>query len=474
MLTKFLNTFYLKLLSFQVACILSVLLICTCILSSLEYLKYDQKIYKNIQVCNIDLSGKTLTEATSIIESQVINTLLDGELSLILNGMSFNLPLHSFYISSNLQEVLENAMAYPSSLSLAQRVQYLRGSQIKNFDIQLDFDESSILAHAEDFISSFDSSPTNADITIDSVGQITTVSHTDGQTINTDALLAQLVSILENYPSETLVDYASNNNAKESSTSDSIIKIDLSNYLTSVAPDITLEDLKLIDSVISSYSTSFSPSAANATNIRLAADTINGHLLMPGEIFSFNEVVGNTTLDKGYVYAPVIVNSKFTQGIGGGICQVSSTLYNSVLLAGLDTTERRPHSRPSSYVPLGQDSTIDWGTIDFKFENTLEYPLYISSFTKDGTLNVSLYSNKALLETTYELSSEIIKVLPSTKQYVKDTSLSPGASRLASSGSSGYQVQVTRSTYKNNELVGTEVISQDTYNPTATIYNIGS
>ncbi|MBP3889255.1 MAG: VanW family protein [Cellulosilyticum sp.] len=473
MFTNSPKVFYLKLLGFQVSCILSAIGFCTCMLYSLEHIKYDQKIYKNIQICNIDLSGKTLDEAVSIIETQVIHALLNKELSLTLNDASFSIPLHSFYINSDLQEVIEYAIAYSDSLSLTERWQFLSGNETKNFDIQIDFDEESMLAYAEDFINSFNSSPSNADITINNSGKITTVSHSNGQYIDTKQLSSQLTSILESSPYELLMNYTSKSPLMRSASNISNIEINLQEHLNTLTPEIALEDLELINAVISTYTTSFSTSAANATNIKLAADTINGQLLMPGEIFSFNTVVGNTTLDKGYVYAPVIVNSKLTQGVGGGICQVSSTLYNAILLAGLEVTERRPHSKPSSYVPLGQDSTIDWGTIDLKFENTLDYPIYISSFTENGKLHISLYSNKELLGTTYKLSSEIIKVLPYTTNYVKDTSLSPGAKVLVSSGNSGYQVKVTRNSYQNNELVDTEVISHDTYNPVSTVYHIG-
>ena len=161
------------------------------------------------------------------------------------------------------------------------------------------------------------------------------------------------------------------------------------------------------------------------------------------------------------------------QGVGGGVCQVSSTLYNAILSLGILPTERRPHSRPSSYVSLGLDSAIDWGTIDLKFENTLDYPLYISAYTQNGKLHTNLYSNESLLDTSYELSSEVIKVLPAKTEYIKDSTLPTGSSVLVSSGNDGYQVKVTRDTYQNDELVASEVISWDTYNPISTVYKVG-
>ena len=137
------------------------------------------------------------------------------------------------------------------------------------------------------------------------------------------------------------------------------------------------EVLSQINTCISSFSTSLGTSSiTRISNIEVCAKAINGKILMPGEIFSFNEVVGKRTKERGYKEAPVIVNNKVESGLGGGICQVSSTLYNAVLIAGIHNIDRTHHSFPSEYVELGLDATVDWENIDFKFTNTLEYPIY--------------------------------------------------------------------------------------------------
>lgn len=462
-----------KLVGFQVVCILFVLGFCTCVGYSLEYLNYHEKIYKNIQVCHIDLSGKTTDEAKSTIKTKVIEPLLSKELSLGLNGMTVQIPLNDFYITSDLHEVIDSVANYSNSLTLLEKWNLLHGNEIKNFNLSLEFDEDALLTHTKDFINSFNTSPSDADILVDSLGEITTVSHADGQVIDIEKLLAQITTTLESYLHNPSTSHSLGETTTVNSSSDSTIYVDLTKYLNVTTPNIKLEDLQTVNSLVASYSTNYTPTAANAKNIELAATTINDTLLMPGDIFSFNELVGDTTLDKGYVYAPVIINSKMTQGVGGGVCQVSSTLYNAILSLGILPTERRPHSRPSSYVSLGLDSAIDWGTIDLKFENTLDYPLYISAYTQNGKLHTNLYSNESLLDTSYELSSEVIKVLPAKTEYIKDSTLPTGSSVLVSSGNDGYQVKVTRDTYQNDELVASEVISWDTYNPISTVYRVG-
>ncbi|WP_407307688.1 cell wall-binding repeat-containing protein [Desulfosporosinus sp. SB140] len=143
---------------------------------------------------------------------------------------------------------------------------------------------------------------------------------------------------------------------------------------------------------IAQYSTHFDATLVNRTeNIRLAVKALNGKLLTPGERFSFNESVGERTAEAGYKEALIIEGNVFTPGLGGGICQVSSTLYNAVVLAHLEVLERHPHSLPVEYVPSGQDATVAFPTLDFKFRNSSDAYLLIRSFIEGNTLTFQLY-----------------------------------------------------------------------------------
>lgn len=147
---------------------------------------------------------------------------------------------------------------------------------------------------------------------------------------------------------------------------------------------------------IAEYTTYFDSSLINRTeNIRLAAEALDGKRLASGELFSFNESVGERTADKGYKEALIIEGDVFTPGLGGGICQVSSTLYNAVLLAQLEIVERHRHSLPISYVPLDQDATVAWPNLDFKFKNTTDDYLLIRTFMEGDTLTFKLYEGSS-------------------------------------------------------------------------------
>ncbi|WP_052807303.1 VanW family protein [Risungbinella massiliensis] len=161
-----------------------------------------------------------------------------------------------------------------------------------------------------------------------------------------------------------------------------------------VQPTITTEDIKNVQKKLAgSYTTKFDGKNENrTTNIRLSSEAIDGLILMPGEEFSFNKVVGERTAKRGYKEAGIIVKGEFSEGIGGGICQVSSTLYNSVDEAGLKITRRYSHSATVTYVPKGRDATVSWGGPDFRFQNNLDKPIMIRIVLGTNSITVKTYT----------------------------------------------------------------------------------
>ncbi|MGN1114941.1 MAG: VanW family protein, partial [Candidatus Ornithomonoglobus sp.] len=158
-------------------------------------------------------------------------------------------------------------------------------------------------------------------------------------------------------------------------------------------PEITAEqlDAKLFNAVIGSYSTNYGTSSANrCANISNAASKINETALMPGDVFSFNETVGPRSAANGFYTAKEYVNGDTVDGIGGGTCQVSSTLYNAVLYSDLSIVSRTNHMFPVDYCPIGQDATVADTGVDFKFVNSMNYPIKISAVTSGYTVTVSI------------------------------------------------------------------------------------
>ena len=159
-------------------------------------------------------------------------------------------------------------------------------------------------------------------------------------------------------------------------------------------PKINTEAAKSVNTLLAEFSTKFSTNDSNrVTNIVLSAKATSDVLLMPGEEFSYNNLTGKRTKSNGYKDAPVIINGKLEQDVGGGVCQVSSTLFNSVLYSGLDVTSRRNHSLKSSYVSIGRDAMVSDGGSDFRFKNPYSHPVYTKNTVSNGVITSKIYGN---------------------------------------------------------------------------------
>ena len=242
-------------------------------------------------------------------------------------------------------------------------------------------------------------------------------------------------------------------------------------------PSVSTNDIgsEAFPDLLSSFRTSFTSSNSNrSTNIRLCSEKINGTVLMPGGTFSFNQVVGKRTPEAGFKPATAYSGGKVVQEYGGGICQVSSTLYNAVLYANLEITERTNHGYKPSYVDPGLDATVSWGGPDFKFTNNRDYPIRIVCDTSNKILNIYIYGLKRDTDYKVVLDAQYVSTVNFKTVYQKDSSLASGQSRVIQSGSNGCKTATYKYLYDaNGTLVSSECISRDTYNPHNKIVAVG-
>jgi len=202
-----------------------------------------------------------------------------------------------------------------------------------------------------------------------------------------------------------------------------------------IQPFITTEDVAQIDTVLGEYTTYYYP-GNRGENIWIAANALSDKIVKTGWEFSFNTTVGPRTYSAGYYNAPVIINGKTEDGVGGGVCQVSSTLYNAVLLAGLTPTERTPHYFPSSYVSAGRDATVADGSIDLKFRNDLNHPVYLKGFADGSALTICVLGTRA------DLNGNTVAI---------------------ETGGDGMNPSVYRVYYNNGQVVKEEYLHTDKY-----------
>lgn len=243
-----------------------------------------------------------------------------------------------------------------------------------------------------------------------------------------------------------------------------------------VKPKTTQKDLQKRFGLIATYSTVSTNTANGNSNMALALSRVNGTKLEPGEVFSYNGTIGNSTsAAEGYLPAGGITGGAIVQMYGGGICQGSTTLYNAVIRAGLEIVERECHAFEATYVPTGLDAMVDYGNYDFKFRNNTDYPVYLQGWMDGVTLYASVYGVKSDEWDTIEVSSSQVDSypVPDTVSYTEDANLPKGEYVLYSAGRLGVLSVASRSYYKNGELVKTENLPDSYYPPKGRVYTYG-
>lgn len=240
---------------------------------------------------------------------------------------------------------------------------------------------------------------------------------------------------------------------------------------------IKTEDLgdKLFKESLSKYTTIYDAgNTSRSTNIAIAARTINGKIILPGETFSYNKVLGNTTKEKGYQLGGAYVNGKVVPAYGGGICQVATTLYNAVLYANLEIIERYNHSYSVSYVPASRDATVSYGGKDFKFKNSRTYPIKLVASAKNGVISISFKGIKEEKEYDIEITSTTLSTTPFKTTYQDNPDLAEGKEKVVQVGHNGMKSKAFKVVKYNGKIISKTLLSADTYQPMNKIVDRGT
>ena len=242
-------------------------------------------------------------------------------------------------------------------------------------------------------------------------------------------------------------------------------------------PEITTDKIgsEGFPDLLAEFSTNYNPGAKDrTTNLRLASNKINNTVVLPGETFSYNKVVGKRTTEAGYKEAPSYAGGKVVNDIGGGICQITSTLYNAVVLANLDIVSRSNHQFVPSYVKAGRDATVVYGAIDFKFKNTRKYPIKIKSTVSGGVARVQIYGMKEETEYEVKIETKITGSIPMKTVYEDDPTLEKGKEKVEQKGHNGTYSEAYKVVYLNGKVVSRTLLSKDKYNQMSTIIKRGT
>ena len=375
---------------------------------------YTNKIAKNIFIEGIDVSNLTKEEAIKSINENIA----PGEIVLNYDGKSNIISPDEIDLKYNTSEVVNEAYNYTKTDSYFENIKrfFALDKASKSFNLKSLYNESKLSEKVQNISDSIHVSMKNANVYISDSGNINVSKSTTGKELD-------IVST-----KESIYDAIKNKNYNP---------IDLKVNIKE--PRVSTDAAKSVNSLLAEFSTKFSTENENrSTNIELSAKATSDVLLMPGEEFSYNNLTGKRTKANGYKDAPVIINGKLEQDVGGGVCQVSSTLFNSVLYSGLDVTSRRNHSLKSGYIDIGRDAMVSDGGSDFRFKNQYSHPVYIKNIVNNGVVTSKIYGNIS------DKKNISIKVEP----YIKD-GLSAAKTYIEYKDANG---NVTRTEYVSNSV----------------------
>ena len=241
-------------------------------------------------------------------------------------------------------------------------------------------------------------------------------------------------------------------------------------------PEITTNKIgsEAFPDLLSTFSTKYDASnAPRTTNLKLAMNKLNGVVVSPGETFSYNKTLGKRTAEAGYREAGGFAGGRVVQTLAGGICQISSTLYDAVVYANLEIVERHNHMFLAGYVGAGKDATVVYGAYDFKFKNTRKYPIMLKTSIGSGVARIDVFGIKEDVEYEVEISSKILSYTPFKVVRENDSSLAPGKERVAQNGMNGCKSITYKILKLNGKEVSRTVLSSDTYDPMNKIIKVG-
>ncbi len=239
-------------------------------------------------------------------------------------------------------------------------------------------------------------------------------------------------------------------------------------------PTVTAASLKQANTVLATSVTKYSERQVDRTyNVRFGARMIDGVVVPPGEVFSMNAITGPRSSSRGFRKAPIFVKGELVDGDGGGICQVSSTVYNAALKGGLPIVRRAHHSSPVPYVPVGLDATVAFGSLDFQFRNNTSAPIVVVAQTPPGRLVITLYGIASARQEVRIVQTDL-SYQPTTEVRVNDPTLPKGVTKVEDKGSRGARVTTWRHFLQNGEVIRRELVSRDVYRPRARKVLVGT
>ena len=445
------------------AIIISSIVIVVIIAGTLGYISsvkknvasWTDKIYPGVEVYGVDLGGLTKEEGLNIISEQLIPKINAKKIVVTINDTQKEILYSDIAPNYDSETILKEALAYGKDKGLFEKQNLIKSDEKHQLTPSVTIDEELLKAKEEEIKQAVNINPVNATLTISGATPLVTAEKI-GYTVDSEEFHKMLMDSINGNPLENS---------------------EISLELKETEASIKAETLNLVDGQISTFSTNFSKGVDTGRdkNLAVALSYINGTVLMPGEEFSYYEKIGQTTPEKGYHLANVYVADRIEKDYGGGVCQISTTLYRAAMGANLRSTQRRNHSMMVGYAEAGMDATYAAGYIDYKFKNTYDFPVYIQGYTSGNKVVVNIYGNVAGMGgKTYKMTNEIVETYSPEIVKKEDPTLYVGQEKVKDSGLTGYKAKGYLITYQNGKQINKELVSTDVYTSMDRVISVGT
>jgi vancomycin resistance protein YoaR len=408
-----------------------------------------------IYVGEYNLGGMTEEEASQKIQD-LVNEMENQKITLIVDGQPVETIAKDLGFHWSNPEAVSQAASSWQGGNLIKR--YLNKKDIEQnhviIPLETALDDGSVASFVAEKCAQGVMEPKNATITRDK-GVFAVTPSAIGKTVDVAA-------------TKQALDAALANGLKEPVTATAVV--------VEVKPAITTDDLITIKDVLGTFSTSFSSSGASRSkNLQVGAGKINGHVLMPGETLSGYECMHPFTVENGYATASAYENGQVVDSIGGGVCQIATTIYNAVLRAELEVAQRQNHSMIVGYVKPSEDAAIAGTYKDIKFTNNYSTPIFVEGYTSGKTLTFTIYGKETRpANRTFDFVSETLSVTdPGAPKEIVDPTMPPGSRSQVQSAHKGMKSRLWKVVYVDGVEQSREILHTDTYNPSKAIIKVG-
>ncbi|MCM1324963.1 MAG: VanW family protein [Acetobacter sp.] len=411
--------------------------------------------YPNTHINGIDVSGMTKREAEEVVSSKLLSEREEIDLTLTAGEQSWDIKGEEFELCGAFEEPIARVLAYGREGNAFQKKKI--ENKIKSEGLNVNISYNTLLGGIDERLDEIISQ-------VEREGQTPKISFEPDKTPMfrvSDSIKEIKVDRVE---LQSLIDNALEND----------LKATIAIPFTEITPEIDGEQMLKAIALRSSFKTSYATSSADRKhNVKRALSCFNGMIVEPGQEVSFNATTGARTVENGYKTANIIVGGVYTAGAGGGVCQASTTLYNALLLSGIDVLEVSHHSLPASYVPLSFDAMVSEGFSDLVFKNNLDCPIYIKAYGDDTNAYVEVYGQALEEGEKYQTRVEFVKILPHSGDKIVPDSNGEYSNKVLYKGEY-YRVKYPREGYeskgylqhvKDGEVIEEKQIRHDFYQP---------